>query len=217
VIHVVERGAIAFLAVPRGGAEPAGAAELERLFLVLAPRGRPALRRLSIRRRRLPDPARGQRFYAHVDRVARTAPRLTDDLREGSGALRVAAVGRYALARHGDHVHLGWTIVRAPAGALAARLGVPATAAFVLAIFARSLPPTRRPPRGDAPFALATPARLDVLGAEVAIVGRLRAREPSLAASEPDGDDGAAELAAALAARPAGQIRSAFTRAPTRR
>ncbi len=48
-----------------------------------------------------------------------------------------------------------------------------AGASFVLCVFRRSLPPTRRPAAGE-PLAPATPERLDVLGAEVALVSGAR-------------------------------------------
>jgi hypothetical protein len=180
VVEILERGAVSFLAVPRPGAE--AAAEVERLFLVLAPDGKRPLRRLSVRRRRLPDPSRPQRFLAHVDRIATVAARLTEDVRgaEGEPGSRVLAVGRYALARHRDHVHLAYALARACArGARANAVGVAAGASFVLCVFRRSLPPTRRPAAGAA-LAPATPERLDVLGAELALVaGERRAAAPA--------------------------------------
>lgn len=187
MVEILEQGAISFLAEPRRGIDaPAGPQDLARVFLVLAPANRRALRRLSIRRRRLPVPARGERFYAHVDRLARVASRLTDDVRapsrDGHGRLgaRVLAVGRYAIARHGDHVHLAYALARACArGPLADRLGIGRGGSFVLCVFRRSLPPTRRPLAAE-PLAPATPERLDVLGAEVALVAGARARDAEL-------------------------------------
>ena len=176
VVEILEQGAVSFLAVPRSGGS-AGGQDVERLFVVLAPEGRRPLRRISVRRRRLPDARRSQRFFAHVDRIAATPGRLTEDVRAPASHGRdahVLAVGRYALARHSDHVHLAYALARACArGALAESLGVAAGASFVLSVFRRSLPPTRRP-RADAPLAPATPERLDVLGAEVALVAGAR-------------------------------------------
>ncbi|HEX9402046.1 MAG TPA: hypothetical protein VF912_18195 [Anaeromyxobacter sp.] len=173
MVEILEQGAVSFLAVPRVGGAVEGRNAVERLFVVLAPEGRRPLRRISVRRRRLPDAERRQRFFAHVDRIAPAPGRLTEDVRapasHGHDA-RVLAVGRYALARHSDHVHLAYALARACArGALAQSLGVAAGASFVLSVFRRSLPPTRRP-RTDAPLAPATPERLDVIGAEVALV-----------------------------------------------
>jgi hypothetical protein len=184
VVEILEQGAVSFLAEPRPGVADADAPEdVRRLFLVLAPDGRRPLRRLSIGRRRLPDRARGQRFYAHVDRIADVPARLTDDLRRGRplrpGA-RVLAVGRYALARHGDHVHFSYALARAcGTGPLAEQVGIGAGGSFVLCVFRRSLPPTRRP-HATEPLAAATPPRLDVLGAEVAIVAGERPRDAAL-------------------------------------
>jgi hypothetical protein len=179
VVEILEQGAVSFLAVPRGAGAARGPADLERLFVVLAPAGRP-LRRISVGRHRLPDPRRGQRFYAHVDRIAPAAGRLTEDVRARHGGLAgsLLGVGRYALARHRGHVHLAYALARACArGELAAALGVAVAASFVLCVFRRSLPPTRRP-RARSSLAPATPERLDVLGAEVALVARPRRGAP---------------------------------------
>jgi hypothetical protein len=170
VVEILEQGAVSFLAVARGGAAPRGPGDVDRLFVVLAPEGRRPLRRISVRRHRLPDHVRGQRFLAHVDRIAPAAGRLTEDVRTGSGPHAILGVGRYALARHQGHVHLAYALARACArGELAAALGVDVGASFVLCVFRRSLPPTRRP-RSRTPLAPATPERLDVIGAEVALV-----------------------------------------------
>jgi hypothetical protein len=175
VVEILERGAVSFVAVPRAGA--GASSDLAQLFLVLAPDGKRPLRRFSVRRRRLPDPSRRQRFFAHVDRISMAAARLTEDVRGavGDAGSRVLAVGRYALARHRDHVHLAYALARACArGERASAAGVAAGASFVLSVLRRSLPPTRRPAAGAA-LAPATPERLDVLGAELALVagGRL--------------------------------------------
>lgn len=186
MVEILEQGAVSFLAEPHAGAAAAASpGDVARFFVVLAPQGRP-LRRLSVRRRRLPDADRGQRFYAHVDRLATRAARLTADVRAGGeggrgrSRARVLAVGRYALARHGDHVHLAYALARACGrGRLASALGVRAGGSFVVSVFRRSLPPTRSPGEG-APLAEATPDRLDVLGAEVALVTGGRARDARL-------------------------------------
>jgi hypothetical protein len=113
-----------------------------------------------------------------VDRIALAPARLTEDVRAaeagGRGAPpRVLAVGRYALARHADHVHLAYALARACArGPLASALGIASGASYVLLVFRRSLPPPRRP-AGDGratPLLPATPEALDVIGAEVALV-----------------------------------------------
>ena len=170
MVEILERGAVSFLAVPRPG-RSRGPGDVESLFVVLAPAGHRPLRRIAVRRRRLPDAARGQRFFAHVDRIARAAARLTEDVRgEWGGGARVLAVGHYALARHRGHVHLAYALARSCARSeRASAVGVTAGASFVLCVFRRSLPPTRRPATGT-PLAPATPERLDVLGAEVALV-----------------------------------------------
>jgi len=192
VVEIVEQGSITFLATPRPGVrEPSGPGDLDRLYVVLAPNGRRPLRRLQVARRRLPARARGQRFYAHVDRIAPAPAHLTEDLRAPAGkhgaealdagrGLRVLGVGRYAMARHEDHAHLAWALARACGrGALASSVGVVAGQSWLLSVFSRSLPPPRRP-RAAAPLAPATPERLDVLGVEVALVAGSRRRDASL-------------------------------------
>ncbi len=177
MVEILEQGAVSFMAVARAGAAGRGPDGVERLFVVLAPEGRRPLRRISVRRKRLPDARRGQRFFAHVDRIAPAPGGLTEDVRapasHGPDA-HVLAVGRYTLARHRDHVHLAYALARACArGALAESLGVATGASFVLSVFRRSLPPTRRP-RADGTLAPATPERLDVIGAEVALLAGAR-------------------------------------------
>lgn len=204
MVEILEQGAISFLALPRrcaGQADAPGA--VERFLLVLAPSGGRALRRLSVRRRRLPDPGRGQRFHAHVDRLAVRAARLTDDLRgRAGGGLRVLAVGRYALAHHRDHVHLAYALARACGrGELASALGVRPAGSFLLAVFRRSLPPTRAPAAGAPPLVPATPALLDVLGAEVALVAGPRDGDPRLGLPRAGEDRVGAALEGALLRR----------------
>lgn len=177
MVEILEQGAVSFVAVPRaGGGGADGARRVDRFFVVLAPEGKRPLRRLAVRRRHLPDAGRGQRFFAHVDRLAGAPGRLTEDVRGAPGAsAHVLAVGRYALARHSDHVHLAYALARACGrGALAASLGIAPGGSFVLLVFRRSLPPPRRPAPGDAPLVPATPAALDVIGAEVALVAGAR-------------------------------------------
>ena len=173
MVEILERGAVSFVVVPRAG-PPRGPGDVERLFVVLAPDGKRPLRRMSVRRRKLPDASRGQRFFAHIDRIAPVASRLTEDVRGRGRGSRVLAVGHYALARHRDHVHLAYALDRACArGERASAVGVAPGASFVLCVFRRSLPPTRRPDAAT-PLAPATPERLDVIGAEVAVVAGAR-------------------------------------------
>ncbi len=182
MVEILEQGAVSFLVIPRENGAPAGPADLERFFVVLAPHGKRPLRRLAVGRRCLPDARRRQRFFAHVDRIAPAPQRLTEDVRAPAGGLgsRVLAVGRYAIARHADHVHLAYALARAcRRGPLAAALGISSGASFVLAVFRRSLPPLRRPAAGE-PLAPATPETLDVIGAEIALVAGARPHDARL-------------------------------------
>jgi hypothetical protein len=172
VVEILERGAVSFLAVPRGGsASPRGPRDLARLFVVLAPEGRRPLRRISVRRRCLPAAPGAEQLLARVDRIARAPGPLTEDVRAHRGdlAARILGVGHYALARHQGHVHLAYALARACArGDLAAALGVGVGGSFVLSVSRSGLRRSRRS-RARSPLAAATPARLDVLGAEVAL------------------------------------------------
>jgi hypothetical protein len=204
VVEILEQGAISFLAVSRPGHPDASVpGDLARLYVVLAPAGKRPLRRLSVRRRQLPDPERAQRFYAHVDRIAVRPSRLTDDVRASPRAapIRVLAVGRYTLARHGDHVHLAYALARACGrGRLAEAAGVRAAASFVLCVFRRSLPTPRRP-QDPLPLAAATPERLDVLGVEVALVAGGRGDDDRLGIARTPDDRVGEALAGALLRR----------------
>ncbi len=211
MVEILEQGAVSFLAVPRRGAAPRGPADVARLFVVLAPEGRRPLRRISVRRHHLPDARRGQRFFADVDRLAPVAARLTEDVRapgRAGLAARILGVGRYALARHHGHVHLAYALARACArGELAAALGVAAGASWVLCVFRRSLPPTRRP-ETELPLAPATPERLDVLGAEVALVSGARPDDGRLGIAAPRDGVGDALVGALLRRGPRPRIAS---------
>jgi hypothetical protein len=169
VVEILERGAVSFVAVPRPGRFH-GPGDIESLFMVLAPAGHRPLRRIAVRRRRLPEGARDQRFFADVDRISPAASRLTEDVRGRTGGdARVLAVGHYALARHEGHVHLAYALARACArGERASAVGVTTGASFVLCVSRRSPSRARRAVPGE-PLAPATPERLDVLGAEVAL------------------------------------------------
>ncbi len=220
MVEILEQGAVSFVAVPRGGDDAVGPGDLDRFFLVLAPDGKRPLRRLAVRRRRLPDARRRQRFFAHVDRIALAPARLTEDVRaaeaSGGGTPRVLAVGHYALARHADHVHLAYGLARACArGPLAVSLGIGHGGSFVLNVFRRSLPPPRRPAdrRGAAPLVPATPEALDVLGAEVALVAGSRPDDARLGiAARPRDRVGEALVGALLRKAPKPRIAS-FARA----
>jgi hypothetical protein len=148
VVEILEQGAVSFLGVvaPKHAASPE---RVDGVYVVLAPDGRVPLRRLEVRRRRLPGAGRGAGLLAQVDRIATAAARLTEDVRRRGGpSARVLAVGRYALARHGDHLHLAYALARAcRRGRLAVAAGVAQAASWILG---------------------ATPA-LDALGAELAL------------------------------------------------
>jgi hypothetical protein len=198
---LLERGAIAFLYRPRVETfAPRGLEDVQRFFVLLAARvrGRVRVRRVAVGRKRLPDLARRERFWATVDRVAADASGATADLgrvdywtktrglRHQPGA-RVAADGAYALARHEDHVHLAYRLLRAARDEVREDLRVAASARFVVATFAESVGA-----RGERRFLPLRRGHLDVVGAEMVLVS---AGEDAGA----DVDDRAAEEARAVA------------------
>jgi hypothetical protein len=154
--EVLERGELAFVATPRvrplDDDEPPHPREVQRLYLLLSPEGKPLHRRLLIGKNRLPEGAR-QRFWACIDRVGASIDEVAGDLGEQEyetktrGARRrppgrSLAAGTYALVRHGDHVHLAYRIddPSAPDDVLRA-LRIEPRASYVVAAFNPAEPP----------------------------------------------------------------------------
>ncbi|HVH41835.1 MAG TPA: hypothetical protein VM925_05810 [Labilithrix sp.] len=114
---VLESGRVSFFVRPRVEIEvPTSLEDVQRFSFTLTPRNRDLQRRISLGKKRLPDPHVRERQWAHVDRVASAAqigsdlgPRRyttkTRGLRNQSGVIEVAC-GTYALASHRDHAHL---------------------------------------------------------------------------------------------------------------
>jgi hypothetical protein len=134
----LEQGDLWFVATPRVRPrnvvplrpdEPPHPREVQRLYLLLRPQGRPVYRRLLVGRNKLPESPR-QRFWARIERVG-DAHEVTQDLgrieydTETRGPrvrppARLLAEGSYELARHGKHSHLAYRLgkARAPAEVL---------------------------------------------------------------------------------------------------
>jgi hypothetical protein len=152
--EILEQGDIFFfhrpgLEAPRS---PDGE-ELERFFLVLHPLRRKQYRLLTLGKRRLPPPLKsgapargGERFWVRVDGL----PQAPSELRAALGAFkpegappgvpalppaRPAGDGVYALARHGDHVHLAYILEHPDrAGPLQRELGIEEEASFIVTV-----------------------------------------------------------------------------------
>jgi len=156
VPEVLERGELAFVATPRvrplDDDAPPHPREVQRLYLLLSPEGKPLHRRLLIGKNRLPGGAR-QRFWACIDRVGSSVREVAGDLGEQEyetktrGARRrppgrSLAAGTYALVRHGDHVHFTYRVddPSAPADVLRA-LRIEPRASYVVAAFNPAEPP----------------------------------------------------------------------------
>lgn len=117
-VQILERGNVYFLYRPAiGQEEPQGLADVGRFHLVLSPEGSRRLRLLTVGRKRLPEPDdQGQRFWGFVARVVDDPEPLRAllaahrvETAQGYQALpaaRPAGEGVYAIAAHGNHVHL---------------------------------------------------------------------------------------------------------------
>src|SRR5688500_5731032 len=118
---ILEQGSAAFLYRPRVEEQhPDELDDVQRLIIVLAPRGGPFERAISVGRKRLPRSARRDRFWGFVDLVltsydmnaalgAQVYGTKTRGLRHLPGAQQFAD-GTYELAWHGAHAHLRWHI-----------------------------------------------------------------------------------------------------------
>jgi hypothetical protein len=197
--ETLEHGAIAFLYRPRVETPVArGIEDVQRFFLVLAPDGGRRLRRVCVGRKRLPDAGRHERFWGYVDRVAGSAAELVADIGPGrywtrtrglrhQPGPRLAGQGAYAVARHGDHVHLGYVLGRpGRGGEVQDELRIAPEASYVVAVLARE---------GERRFVPLEPAALDEPGTELVLIGT--------------GEDVAAQLGVRLdPEREAGEIES---------
>ena len=204
--ELLEQGDLYFLYTPRVRPRPeapfeadervAGPRYVQRLHVVLSPRGKRPYRRLLVGRKRMPE-TRRQRFWAEVERVCETPDELLEDLGRFEyetktrgprvqPPARPAGEGVYALARHGDHAHLAYQLEtpRLP-GEVQRALRILPQASYIAAAFNPEAPPKlgRRPPhvaplparlrarfRGRK-FAPLDPDLLDVAGLELVLIG----------------------------------------------
>jgi hypothetical protein len=206
--RLVERGAIAFLYRPRVETwAPRDLEDVQRFFVLLAPRvaaGSPLVRRVVVGRKRLPDTRSHERFWAYVDRVGAHVRDVLSDvgparywtktrgLRHQPG-VRAVGDGAYALSRHGGHVHLDYRLERTGRpGDVQGELRVVPRARYVVAAFARSVPGGEE--RRFVPLA---PEHLDVLGAELVLVGARPAIDDGLLTGPDAAEDARAAAGAA--------------------
>lgn len=200
--EILEEGRIYFFYRPRvGRAEIDGVEDVQRLHMVLRPRGTDRFRVLVIGRKRLPAVEEAhERLWALVVDVADGTERLREALgprtyvtktrgRREVPAARPAGDGVYVLARHGDHTHLAYELLHPDEpGEVQRELNLRREASYIITVRNPRIPPppgapagTGRPPRfpdelqarfGDRRFAPVDPPDfLDHEGAEVVLIG----------------------------------------------
>jgi hypothetical protein len=119
-VEILERGNIYFFYRPAVGEEtPKGLVDVQRFHFVLSPERRDLFRMITVGKKRLPEPDdAGQRFWGFVEKVGQSSGEMVEELergqmRDGFGtkrSARPAGEGVYALARHGNHTHLLYTL-----------------------------------------------------------------------------------------------------------
>ena len=214
--EVLERGELFFLYTPRVRPEKVlpfridetalRLRDVQRLYVVLRPQGRALYRRLLVGRKRMPDTARHQRFWAEVERVERSAAAVLRDLRRFEyetktrgrrvqPAARSAGDGVYALLRHGTHAHLAYRMIEPAQPSDVQRvLGILPRASYIAAAFNPEAPPRLgraapdveplpeviRQKFGERKFAPVDPDLLDVRGIELVLIGAPHTLEAGL-------------------------------------
>jgi len=146
---VIESGKIRFFVRPRVEVEaPTSVEDVQRFSFTLAPRNRGSVRRISVGKKRMPDPRVRERQWAYVDRVGSAAHVVSDlgprryttktrGVRNQAGVIEVAR-GTYAIATHRDHAHLLYELEMdndAVSGTLLRQLRIVARASYIAAVF----------------------------------------------------------------------------------
>jgi hypothetical protein len=127
-VDVLERGDIYFAYRPKIEAQAArGFEDVQRLYMILSPHGKPTYRLIIIGEKRLPAVSGGgdRKSWGFVEKVATRAEEVEDELdpetyrTETRGerqvpAARPAGEGIYAIVRHGGHTHLAYALELPP-------------------------------------------------------------------------------------------------------
>lgn len=167
-LSLLERGRVRFFVRPRVELETVRSfSDVQKLAVVLEPRGGGLARSVHVGRKRMPDSRVREREWAYVDRVGRadeliaslteasTYMTKTKGVRRQQGARSIAS-GDYGIVAHGDHVHL---VTRATDYAddatdmLLASLRIVPRASYIAAVFNPEAKWRVREPEEDAvPF-----------------------------------------------------------------
>jgi hypothetical protein len=200
--EILEEGRVYFFYRPRvGEIEVDDIEDVQRLHMVLRPRGTDRFRILVIGRKRLPRVEEAhERLWATVVDVVDGADRLREALgprtyetktrgRREVPAARLAGEGVYVLARHGDHTHLAYELLHPQQpGEVQRELNLQRQASYIITVRNPQVPPppgtragTGRRPQfpddlqarfGDRRFAPVDPPDfLDYEGAEMVLIG----------------------------------------------
>jgi hypothetical protein len=217
---LLERGDIYFLYRPEVDKDAVhGPEDVSRVYLVLKPSGTARWRLVIVGRKRLPDPAEHDRFWAFVWRVFTDRAALGEELAESTyetrtrgtrklPSARPVAEGIYAIVRHGDHTHLAYLIeLPKRRGPAERELNIRREASYIVAV---RNPETPRPPTAGRGFGrpasfppelqerfagrrfipLDPPAFLDHAGAELVLIGAAANPERELGLEfTPDDED----------------------------
>jgi hypothetical protein len=213
---VLERGRARFFVRPRVMLPAAYSfADVQRFFVLLAPDGKPIVRRIAIGRKRMPDPAKHDKEWAYVDRIGHSFSHLLRDVAGGGYETKTAgwrvqagpseiARGEYVIRPHEDHVHLDWTLDGPP---LLDDLFLAERGSMIAAVFNPEAkwrgeadaggprepsiyPDDLQAKFEDKRFAPLEPAFLDFEGCEICLIGH----EAGMSAEDGDRSEEAARL-----------------------
>ena len=156
-VRILEEGDLFFFYRPKVGTEEVQSLdEVQRLYLVLAPRDREVYRRIVIGRKRVPGVAGHERNWAFVDRVAKRPEPIEEELEREryrtktrgervQPEARPAGEGVYAITTHGDHVHLAYELeLPEEPGEPQQELGIEKSASYIVTV---KNPETGSPPQ----------------------------------------------------------------------
>jgi hypothetical protein len=155
-VRVLERGHIYFAYRPRVEEEAAhGLEDVQRVYMILSPRGKGSYRLLVIGQKRLPAAAGpgDPKAWAFVEKVSSRAEEVEDELdpktyrtatrgERHRPAARPAGEGVYAIARHRGHTHLAYVLeLPAEPGEVQRTLHIDEEASYIVAVKNPRTPP----------------------------------------------------------------------------